>query len=180
MDPGQYMETAQLGDKQAQYYLANCYHFGRGCNVDHQEAVKWYKRAAMSDHADSCTVMGLLCESGKGVQENLEEAFQWYTKAAELGNSRAQRNLAICYEYGRGTDKDVKNAKKWYERAASNKEVPSFWAEHTLKFFDERHVVYLEEKKKKEEDEAPIDPALADTAARVKESLAKADSATKR
>eukprot|EP00466_Bigelowiella_natans_P014946 jgi/Bigna1/126232/aug1.2_g940 len=172
MSPSQYQDAADMGEVRAQYYLATCYHFGRGTEVDYEEAAKWYNRAALSDHADSCAVLGFLYESGKGVERSLLTSFEFYKKGAELGNSRAARSLSICYEYGRGTEKNVKLAEKWYKKAADNKEMPSHWAAYTLRFFRKRHELdKVEEKKEDGEQKEPLDPALAATAARVEESL---------
>lgn len=41
-----YRKAAEQENSRAQYSLGQCYHYGRGVEVNKQEAVKWYRKAA--------------------------------------------------------------------------------------------------------------------------------------
>ncbi len=78
---------------------------------DYAEAVKWYRKAAVSGDADAQNMLGKCYEEGRGVTANQSEATRWYQRAAEQEHVNGQYNYARCLL-------NRKEAIKWYRRAA--------------------------------------------------------------
>ena len=72
----------------AQTNLGLAYLNGRGVREDHQEAVRWYRRAAEQEYARGQYRLGLAYLNGRGVREDHQEAVRWYRRAAEQGSIR--------------------------------------------------------------------------------------------
>ena len=61
------------------------YEFGRGTEINLEEAFKWYKKSAESECNIAQNNLGKCYELGKGTEINLEEAFKWYEMAEQNG-----------------------------------------------------------------------------------------------
>ena len=72
-----------------------CYEFGKGTEINLEEAFKWYKKSAENGYNNAQNNLGICYEFGKGTEINLEEAFKWYKKSAENDYNIAQNNLGI-------------------------------------------------------------------------------------
>jgi TPR repeat protein len=59
----------------------------------HEEAVKWYKKAAAQGEMCAQSNLGNCYERGEGVKKDIPEALKWYGKAAEQGNAEAAKNI---------------------------------------------------------------------------------------
>ena len=79
---GVWMELAEQGDTQAQYYVAQIYEQDRGAGPDHAKAAEWYRRAAERGHGPSQVTLGYLYEKGLGVERDLDQARRWYLEGA--------------------------------------------------------------------------------------------------
>ena len=66
------------------------YDKGEGVEQDHEEAVKWYRKAADQGDADAQFNLGVMYYNGEGVPEDDKEAVKWWRKAAEQGHAEAQ------------------------------------------------------------------------------------------
>jgi len=109
---------ADQGDTQAQYDLAvRCQSRGK-----HGEAMRCYKQAAESGHAQSQYTLGLLYKKGKGFadENNPVESVRWFAKAAEQGHADAQYELGYCYMMGQGIEEDDVKAFTCFQQAATN------------------------------------------------------------
>ena len=98
---------AEKGDPKAQFKLGTVYHLHFkewGVVQDHQEALKWYTKAAEKGHIVALRNLGNMYF---GIN-NYREALKWYTKAAEKGNTDALRNLAFMYIREYGVQKNLK------------------------------------------------------------------------
>lgn len=95
---------------------------GDGVPQDHEEAAKWFLKAAEQGHDWAQYNLGYACESGNGVPQDHGEAMKWYKKAAEQGNGSAQVNLGVLYEIGDGVQQNHEEAVKWYRMAAEQGE----------------------------------------------------------
>jgi len=49
---------------------------------DFKQALNWYQRAALRNHAGAQAVMGSMYAKGWGIDQNLTEAYVWYSLAA--------------------------------------------------------------------------------------------------
>ena len=113
-----FLEAAQKGDKQSQYYVARLYIDGKGVNKDLKSAREWYTQAAQQGDSSAQNNLAVMLTKGEGGKKNLKEAVQWLIKAAEQGVPVAQNNLGNKYRYGSGTKKDIPQARKWFLIAA--------------------------------------------------------------
>jgi uncharacterized protein len=110
---------AEGGNADAQHSLAVMYHFGRGVEEDHAEAVKWFHKAAEQGHADAQVRLGgYYAFFGHGVEKDYVEAVKWFRKAAERGHAAAQTNLGLMYQKGLGVEQNYADAMKWYRMAS--------------------------------------------------------------
>lgn len=112
------INKAEQGDIQAQFNIGERYYYGDGIEENHEEAVKWYRKAAEQGYAIAQCNIGYCYGNGDGVEKNYEEAVKWYRKAAEQGDADAQTNLGVCYKNGDGVEKNYDEAVKWYRKAA--------------------------------------------------------------
>ena len=87
-------EEAELGNAEAQYYLAYMYYNGEGVEKDEQEAVYWSTKAAEQGNAEAQYYLVYMYYNGEGEEVDEQEAAYWSTKAAEQGNTDAQYYLA--------------------------------------------------------------------------------------
>ena len=102
----------------SQCELGDCYSEGKGVEVNHTEAVKWYRMSAERGFAIAQENLGVKYANGRGVEKDESEAVKWYRKAAEQGRPSSQYLLGCCYDQGKGVEKDEKEAAKWYRKAA--------------------------------------------------------------
>ena len=95
-------KASELGDKEAQFWLARI-HEGGLCRIpkDQAEAKHWYEKAACQSYAPAQFFLGLLYQ----VKEDFKEARFWFKKAADQGISEAQYNLGVLYYEGNGVAK---------------------------------------------------------------------------
>lgn len=112
------LSHAKKGDAEAQLELGNCYFEGEEVAKDWNEAVIWYRKAAMQGLAKAQFNLGGCYYNGEGVTRDLNMAAYWYRKAAEQNQHEAQCALGNCYFNGEGVAKDWQQAVQWYLRAA--------------------------------------------------------------
>lgn len=118
-------EEALNDNPSAQFELGQLYEFGKGMAQDYAEAMKWYQKAATSNHATDNAIIAkaqysiaLLYEQGRGVEIDYEKAAEYYQQAAQKGDAWAMNNLAYLYSHGRGVEQNDDLAQQWYHRAA--------------------------------------------------------------
>ncbi len=107
---------AKLGHVSSQYNYAMMAHI-RG---EIKEAVYWYKRAAMRNHALAAYNLASLYHVGDGVEVDHNEAARWMKLSARLGSPQAQFQLAKMYFRGVGVPQDHAKEAHWYRKAAEN------------------------------------------------------------
>lgn len=110
------LATALEGDPEAQTLIASMYE-ERG---SHENAVRWYRKAAKQGRPDAQFKLGFYHAQGSGgLKKDLEEAANWFQKAAGKDQVGAQYNLAVCYENGLGVPQNDALALGWYRQAAA-------------------------------------------------------------
>ena len=72
--------SAQKGDAEAMYLLAELYYHGDGVSESPKDAVKWYEKAAKKGHPKAIEKMGDCYYNGYGVEQSFKEAAKWYKK----------------------------------------------------------------------------------------------------
>ena len=87
---------------------------------NHQEAIKWFQKAADQGYADAQSNLGACYDNGNGVAQDYQEAVKWYRRAADQGIAIAQFNLGLCYATGKGVPQDYVQAHKWANLSAAS------------------------------------------------------------
>ena len=107
--------NAQKGDTAAMFDVGMANYSGRGTAVDHDQAVRWFARAADADHAAAHYYLGYLFATGKGAPADAERSREHYTRAAELGHADAQYWLGSHLANG---EQDPAAGLEWLVKAA--------------------------------------------------------------
>ncbi|MDL2284796.1 SEL1-like repeat protein [Oxalobacter sp. OttesenSCG-928-P03] len=105
-------------DARDQYVMALAYEKGSGVPADPEQAVAWYRLAAMQLLVPAQRRLGLAYLKGKGVAADDAEAFTWLSLAAEQDDAEAEAGLAALYAAGRGVSSDEKRAFALYTKSA--------------------------------------------------------------
>jgi TPR repeat protein len=129
-----YKRAAEQGYAEAQFLLGLSHFYGgplaadwKGSRpsaggdedrVDFEEAVKWFRRAAVQGHPGAENRLGECLLNGFGVPENDAQGLKWFRKAAKQGHAGAKHNLGSCYEFCFGVNKDMAKAVQLYVGAA--------------------------------------------------------------
>jgi TPR repeat protein len=72
-----YLQAAQSGSDDAQFYLGALYSAGVGVPRSDEEAVRWLSRAADQGHAHAMLILGGLYAIGRGAQKDNIKAYKW-------------------------------------------------------------------------------------------------------
>ncbi|MGZ3733194.1 MAG: tetratricopeptide repeat protein [Parachlamydiaceae bacterium] len=109
-------------------FLAMCYLYGVGAEVNLEEAVRLYKLAVDQGDASAQYALARCHEEGLGIPVNLEEAVRLYRLAADQGDAAAQYVLALLHEEGRDTPVNLEEAVRLYTLAANQGHVGAQFA----------------------------------------------------
>ena len=110
------LSKAEAGDADAQYRLGLLYRDGGIAT----EALKWFRAAADSGHAEAWLSLGYIHSKGLVVPQNREEARKCFLAGAERGNAQAQ--VLIGLSYANGPNANYAEAVTWYRLAAEQGE----------------------------------------------------------
>ncbi|MDQ8730366.1 hypothetical protein [Bradyrhizobium sp. LHD-71] len=110
--------AALAGDPAAAYEVGARFAEGRGTEVNYEEAIKWYGRAADKGVVPAMFRFGTLLEKGLGTKKDADAARRYYVQAAERGNAKAMHNLAVLDADGGGKGPNYKAAADWFKKAA--------------------------------------------------------------
>jgi cell division septation protein DedD len=72
-----YLQAAQAGSDDAQFYLAALYSAGVGVPRSDEEAARWFTRAAEQGHSHAMLILGGLYAIGRGVPKDNVKAYKW-------------------------------------------------------------------------------------------------------
>ncbi len=86
---------------------------------DYNKALLWGKKAAQSENALGCFMLGRIYSEGLGVDKDDKEAIKWFTKSADNGDADAQNMMGNVYDAGVLVACDKKKAFEYYHKAAS-------------------------------------------------------------
>ena len=79
-----WMNAAEGGDPDAQYYVAVLYEKGAEGQPNFSQAASWYQKAAERGISRAAVNLGRLYEQGLGVEKIEDTARSWYSKASGL------------------------------------------------------------------------------------------------
>jgi len=74
---GRYLQAAQSGDDDAQFYLGALYSSGVGVQRSDEEAFRWFSRAADHGHIHAMLILSGLCAIGRGAPQDNLGAYKW-------------------------------------------------------------------------------------------------------
>ena len=86
------------GDGLAGYYVAMMYLRGQGVEQSHEEAAKWFRKAAQQGIKQAQFQLAELYMGGKGVPRDYEYAYAWYRTGAENRHTKSANALAAAKE----------------------------------------------------------------------------------
>lgn len=110
---------AGRGDVEATFLMGTAYDEGLGVDVDYDEALRWYRRAAHQGHVLAVHNVGNVYRDGRGVEVDHARAAMWWLRAARAGDVIPALRLGEAYEAGRGVPRSIEDARFWYERASA-------------------------------------------------------------
>jgi hypothetical protein len=94
----EFMEAAEQGHAEAQFYLGLMYLEGIGVLKNYAEAFKWFRMAAEQGHAGAQTSLGAMYASGRGVPRDYVMSYMWANLAASQGEETASELRSIAAE----------------------------------------------------------------------------------
>jgi TPR repeat protein len=119
---------AEGGSTPAMMFLARLYTNGTGVQQNPQEAVAWYKKAALAGSTNGMLLYGDALATGQGGIKDLSEAQTWIRKSANAGNIAALFRLGRMYRDGEGMMRDPLEAINLFKAAAAAKYTPAMVA----------------------------------------------------
>ena len=72
-----YLQAAQSGDANAQFYLGALYSAGAGVQRSDEEAFRWFSRATDQGHIHAMLILAGLSAIGRGAPQDNVKAYQW-------------------------------------------------------------------------------------------------------
>jgi hypothetical protein len=72
-----YLQAAQSGDDDAQFYLGALYSAGVGVSRSDEEAFRWLSRATDQGHIHAMLILAGLCAIGRGTPQDNLNAYKW-------------------------------------------------------------------------------------------------------
>ncbi len=114
-----YLEAADAECACAMTRIGDLYSAGLGVFMDDEEAMAWWRTAAVEGNTDAMCCIGEEYMNGHSVPEDYAEAMWWYRKAADAGNAAAMFNIGWIYHKGLGVTESLDTAVSWYERAVA-------------------------------------------------------------
>ena len=122
--------SAESGDAQSQFKVAQCYFLGKGTDKNPEEAVRWLKKSADQGNLNALTILvGIFMKGDSGIDQNPKEAAKYLLKIAEQKTSDPDTQKSIdtfravlsqMYLDGAGVEKNNKEALMWAEASAKN------------------------------------------------------------
>lgn len=110
-------KAAREGDREANDYLGNCYHYGIFVKKDINKAWNFYTQSGI---ANSLIELGLIYQRGEKMVPNDAAAIPYFEAAADQGDSRAKYYLGRAYIDGQGVDEDTDKGWNLIDTAAAD------------------------------------------------------------
>ena len=78
-----HIRNAEKGDSVSQYYIGNCYHYGKNIKRDYNKAIEWYSKSSSGGNIRAVYKLGIYYDYGYGVTKDEKKAFEIYLKSAK-------------------------------------------------------------------------------------------------
>jgi hypothetical protein len=122
-------DLAERGSTPAMMFLARLYTNGTGVAQNAQEAVSWFKKAALAGSTNGMLLYGDALATGQGGSvKDFTEAQRWIRQSAEAGNVAALFRLGRMYRDGEGMIRDPLEAVNLFKKAADAHYTPAMVA----------------------------------------------------
>ena len=95
----------------------------KGIARDYEEAMRWFRSAAVQEDAIAQLSIGSIYLNGQGAPVNYWEALTWFRLAADQGNATVQRSIGYMYANGKGVAQDYEEALSWFQLAADQGDI---------------------------------------------------------
>ena len=105
------------GDSDAQVLAGTILMNGEANLINDEEAVDWFKKAAMSGNSDAQLALGRMSLKRRGGLIEAD-ALSYFSAASQAGRIEARRAIGEMYQKGIGLPKDTEKAKVWLRQAA--------------------------------------------------------------
>jgi uncharacterized protein len=112
-----FIEAAKQGHTESEYYTGLYYQMGKGVKKDLDQAVDWYKKAALKHEKNALYHLAMILI--KSEHHDQHQTFVLLEEAAKQDHPNAQYNLAVMYQKGDGTEIDMEKSIYWYQKAAN-------------------------------------------------------------
>ncbi len=119
------LPLAEGGNVHAQIAVAEACFYGKGTEMNREDAVEWYRKAADAGEASAQASLGYCLLNGLGCEKDPHAAAEWYSKGAEQDDLNAIHGLAYCHLHGFGVEKDEKKGFDLAMKAAVRGHAPS-------------------------------------------------------
>lgn len=107
-------QSANSGDPEGMFILAQMYYRGVGLTQDAEMAVQWYKRAADAGDPEAMYEYAVFCSVGECVAKSMTESNRYMLQAANLGFAPAEFQMGLrCAD-----EENYQEAFSWYMKAA--------------------------------------------------------------
>lgn len=107
-----FMFAAKNGHIWSQYYLADCYRFGKGTNVDYTKSLHWYKKADRNGNIASTNSLGIQYLFAQGVHQDTKKAISYFKRSSKMESPVGQYMLGYIYCGMTMACRDYKNLPK--------------------------------------------------------------------
>jgi len=114
----QLVKDATKGKPEAQTLLGNCYMEGNGVEVDYEQGVVWYRKAAAQKFIPAVHNLGECYRYGLGVSKNIKLAMDYYIISAKAGYPETHYELGEMYRKGDELDENPTKCVEHYINAA--------------------------------------------------------------
>jgi TPR repeat protein len=111
-----YRKAAEQGDELSQRQLSAMYEFGEGVPANHDEALRWMRRA-LATYSGAAILIAHRYRIADRAPQDFGKAIEWCRLSADAGDIAAQNMLGELYETGAGVQ-NFAEAAKWYRIAA--------------------------------------------------------------
>ncbi len=110
--------SAQQGNAQDQWILADLYNKGLCVKQDKQEAFNWIKKSSEQNYKKALFDRGQYHFQGIGTPVDYKQALTWFEKAAGEEDVRAYRALSTMNLRGEGVIQNLKKSLEWAVKGA--------------------------------------------------------------
>ena len=121
-----FRKAADAGDDYGYWNLGKQYKYGKGVEVNLEEAARLFIIAAEKGQKSAMLDLANMYKNGEGLEQNGEEAKKWYEQVLEAGETNALLYLGDLYIDGIAFPKDIDKSVHYYKIAAEKGLVRGF------------------------------------------------------